>query len=139
MIKGRWYIISNPPVSFLIRFDEINKYGFILASKAYSIDDSAYFHEGRIFTENYHIQFAPNSIVERYFSGTPKEETFYDRLLKEAQELSEKIEKLKSFLLKGRPESIEEYDWGLLEKQLSEMKAYWLTLCHRIERLKQKQ
>ena len=62
-------------------------------------------------------------------------ETFYDRLLKEREELTAKIDKLTTFLTTKQFETLFKEDQQLLVKQHEHMLNYRGVLCERISRL----
>lgn len=66
-------------------------------------------------------------------------ETFYDRLLKERKELTEKIDKLTMFLTTQKFEALHGTDQRLLVEQHAHMLNYRGVLCERIDRLEQAQ
>ena len=66
-------------------------------------------------------------------------ETFYDRLLKERKDLTEKIDKLTTFLTTKKFEDLYAEDQRLLVDQHAHMLNYRGVLCKRISRLDQAQ
>ncbi|QHJ83361.1 MAG: hypothetical protein [Bacteriophage sp.] len=63
-------------------------------------------------------------------------EIFKERLNDEHSDLSEKVSKLESFISNGKPESLTQEHFLLLQHQLQHMKAYLAVLTDRIELLK---
>jgi hypothetical protein len=58
--------------------------------------------------------------------------TFYDRLLEEKIQLSERIVKLNTFLESDKAQSIDPVQLSLLKVQLQAMSTYYLILTERI-------
>jgi len=61
---------------------------------------------------------------------------FKDRLVLEQEELKDKLNKLSTFLVKGKPENIHVYDWDLLRYQQTAMDQYDRILLARLYELK---
>jgi hypothetical protein len=61
---------------------------------------------------------------------------FKDRLVVEQSELKEKLDKLSDFISKGKPESINVYDWKLLRFQQKTMDDYYHILLARLDEIK---
>lgn len=60
------------------------------------------------------------------------------RMLDEREELETRLSGLNSFLNKGQPENMEDYDWDLLHSQAFSMRGYNYVLSARIRRFKAK-
>ena len=60
------------------------------------------------------------------------------RMLGEREELETRLSGLNSFLNKGQPEDMEDYDWDLLHSQAFSMRGYNYVLSARIRRFKAK-
>ena len=60
------------------------------------------------------------------------------RMLDEREELETRLSGLNSFLNKGQPEDMEDYDWDLLISQAFSMRGYNYVLSARIRRFKAK-
>ena len=60
------------------------------------------------------------------------------RMLDEREELETRLSGLNSFLNKGQPEDMEDYDWDLLNSQAFSMRGYNYVLSARIRRFKAK-
>ena len=60
------------------------------------------------------------------------------RMLDEREELETRLSGLNSFLNKGQPEDMEDYDWDLLNSQAFSMRGYNYNLSARIRRFKAK-
>lgn len=63
------------------------------------------------------------------------QETFKDRLNDEHSELAEKVSKLESFISNGKPKSVTQEHFLLLNHQLQYMKSYLEVLAERIKLL----
>ena len=59
-------------------------------------------------------------------------------MLDEREELETRLSGLNSFLNKGQPEDMEDYDWDLLNSQAFSMRGYNYVLSARIRRFKAK-
>ena len=60
------------------------------------------------------------------------------RMLDEREELETRLSGFNSFLNKGQPEDMEDYDWDLLNSQAFSMRGYNYVLSARIRRFKAK-
>ena len=60
------------------------------------------------------------------------------RMLDEREELETRLSGLNSFLNKGQPEDMEDYDWDLLNSQAFSMRGYNYVFSARIRRFKAK-
>ena len=66
---------------------------------------------------------------------TPKQETFLDRLNAEKSDLSERLEKLTSFIHSDKFQSVSSNQRRLLKLQVSHMRDYLSVLDERLKEL----
>lgn len=76
-----------------------------------------------------YISWSPRDVFEQSYhqSQTPQ-----DRVRLEHRELSEKLDKLETFIDKGKPSFLDDQQWGLLLEQHKHMDAYNDVLMKRI-------
>ena len=55
------------------------------------------------------------------------------RVVKEKEQLKERLDKLMDFLQKGQPKFIDDKNWALLQEQCDAMNWYYTILISRIE------
>ena len=55
------------------------------------------------------------------------------RVVAERDEVKDRLDKLISFLQKGKPDNIDDENWSLLEEQRDAMNWYYVVLDSRIE------
>lgn len=137
-------LVAESEINYMVTFDKMTICAIQLPSEFVVVGMSACVDEANFdkeLGEKYALEDATNKLWELegyrlaeaiHASKQQPQPTFIERMEDEYAQLTDKRDKLVSFISKGQPDNIDDDSWELLKKQQTQMSDYAKTLKKRI-------